>query len=344
MAFPRRLALGALCLALAGLFCLPISACGGNADAQEEAAALRIGYFPNLAHAQALIIRDQGWLEEALGPDYTVEWFCFNAGPAEVEAMFAGEVDVGYIGPGPAVSANIQSEGWVRVIAGATGGGSALVAARNSGLSAPGDLADKVVTVPQLGNTQHLLLLSVLDRLDLSPSSLGGTVEVTPAANSDVLSLLDQEGVDAAILPEPYASLALEQYGAYLLLDYDQLWPGQDYAAAVVIGDSGFLAERPQLAQAFLDAHLRATDLLTSDPETACAIVNRQLEELTGEALSDPVLSAAFARTTFSADLPEESVLAFAQIQLSQDYIDAAPDPALLFDGSILAQAQESAG
>ena len=106
-----------LCIAItAGALC----ACGGGEAATNE---VRVAYFPNITHAQALYMKDQGIFEKALGDEYSVKWTAFNAGPAEVEALFAGEIDLGYIGPVPAINANVKSHGDVIIIANACDAG-----------------------------------------------------------------------------------------------------------------------------------------------------------------------------------------------------------------------------
>ena len=79
-----------------------LAGCGGGGSNDNE---VNIGYFNNVTHAQALYMKANSTLEEAFGEDMSVAWTAFNAGPAEVEALFAGDIDIGYIGPVPAISA-----------------------------------------------------------------------------------------------------------------------------------------------------------------------------------------------------------------------------------------------
>ena len=73
--------------------------CGSKGEDQE----VSVGYFNNVTHPQALYMKSQKTLEESLGTEKKVKWTAFNAGPAEVEALFSGDIDIGYIGPVPAV-------------------------------------------------------------------------------------------------------------------------------------------------------------------------------------------------------------------------------------------------
>ncbi len=77
---------------------------------------LRVGHFPNITHAQALVAHNlsrqgKGWFEERLGPGTKIEWFVYNAGPSAMEAIFAKSIDLTYVGPGPALNAYTKSNG-----------------------------------------------------------------------------------------------------------------------------------------------------------------------------------------------------------------------------------------
>ncbi len=61
---------------------------------------MKIGYFPNLTHATALVGIQEGTIQKELGGT-KVESTTFNAGPTEIEALNAGSIDIGFIGPSP---------------------------------------------------------------------------------------------------------------------------------------------------------------------------------------------------------------------------------------------------
>jgi len=100
-------------------------ACTTTARA-EAAEKIRVGYFPNITHAQALVGLANGTFQKALGPQVAIETKVFNAGPSAIEALFAGAIDLTYIGPGPAINGYVRSGGSVRIISGACSGGAAL--------------------------------------------------------------------------------------------------------------------------------------------------------------------------------------------------------------------------
>src|SRR4029077_8918926 len=96
--------------------------------AQGNMTTVRVGAFPNITHAQAMVGKANGWFDKAMGPTVKVQWTSFNAGPSAMEALFAGAIDMTYVGPNPAINGYVRSQGEaLRVIAGAASGGASLV-------------------------------------------------------------------------------------------------------------------------------------------------------------------------------------------------------------------------
>src|SRR5215212_5152974 len=133
-----------------------------HSPALAQGTTVRVGHFPNITHMQALVGRalerqGKSWFAERLGADVKIEWFTYNAGPSAMEAIFAGSLDLTYVGPNPALNAYARSRGEeIRVIAGAVNGGSALVVQPDGGLAKPADFRGKRIATPQLGNTQDV--------------------------------------------------------------------------------------------------------------------------------------------------------------------------------------------
>ena len=88
---------------------------------------VRVGYFPNITHAQALVGMAGGYFARELGPGVEVQPFMFNAGPSCMEALLAGRLDLTYVGPNPALNTYPGNGQALRILAGACAGGSALV-------------------------------------------------------------------------------------------------------------------------------------------------------------------------------------------------------------------------
>ena len=299
---------------LALLLALPLlgvlAACGGDGGSSStggapEEVTLRLGYFPNITHAPALVGVGEGLFEENLPDDVDLETLTFNAGPEAVEALFADGLDITYIGPNPAINAYAQSDGEaVRVIAGSTSGGAFLVV--RDGIDGVGQLAGTTLASPQLGNTQDVALRSFLaDNGFETDESGGGEVTITPLANADALAAFQAGDIDGAWVPEPFASRFILEGGAHVLVDERDLWEeetGGEYVTTHVIVRTEFLEEHPDVVEAFLRGHLAALDAIEADPAAAATAANAQIEALTTRPLSPEVLGAAFANLSFTID------------------------------------------
>lgn len=297
------------------------AASASSASTSSAKTALRIALFPNITHVQGLVGKDTGAFQKAVGDSVTITWNSYNAGPDETQAFLAGSEDIGYIGPGPAISANIQSHGDIQIIAGSTDAGELLVARKGVSIASVKDLAGKRVGVPQFGNTQHLTLLHLLQQNGLAPTTKGGKVEVVQANNADVQSLFEKNQLDAALVPEPWGTTLIKNAGAQVVLDEKTIWRDGKYATAVVIARKDFIQKHPDIVEAFLKAHVELTAQVNKDPQAAENSVNNQIYLLTHKKLSSDILSASFPRVLVVNDPAGDSVKDFYTISKDAGYI-----------------------
>jgi NitT/TauT family transport system substrate-binding protein len=276
-------------------------------------ATVRLAYFPNVTHGVALVGVGRGTFAEALGKDVKLETQVFTAGPAEIEALFAGAVDIGYIGPGPAINGYLKSKGSaLKIIAGAASGGAGLVVAKDSGITSIEGLSGKHVAIPQVGGTQDISLRHALMDSGLAPKNKNGTVDVVQYAPAETETQFAHKSVDAAWLPEPWVA-RLEKAGtATLLIDERDRWPNKQFSTAVVIVSTKFLNEHPDLVKKFLSAHVDSVVFTKSNPEEAQKIIGEEIKEATKKAIPDDILKSALARTDMTYDPLRSSVLTFA--------------------------------
>ena len=294
----RKLATGAALLALL----MALAGCGEGSAPDATPPVLRLGYFANVTHAPAIVALEQGFLAEALGPAVRLELRTFNAGPEAVEAIFSDALDIAYIGPNPAINAFAQSGGEaIRILAGATSGGAALVVAPT--ITAPAQLKGARLATPQRGNTQDVALRAWLHKNGLaSDLEGGGDVSILPQANAQTLETFRAGEIQGAWVPEPWATRLVLEGGGSVLVDERTLWPDGKFVTTHVIVRTAFLKERPELVASFLRAHVRAIDFLNSEPVKAREVVNAGILEVTGKALPVAVIERAWATLTFTVD------------------------------------------
>ncbi len=334
MTLGRRRFLRAAAVLLAGFVaCRPVS------PAPSPRPRPTLGYFPNVTHAPALLLA-------ARSPDLPFDVKTFNAGPALIEALFAGAVDVGYVGPSPAVNGYVQSKGQaLRIVAGAMSGGASFVVRPNAGVKGPADLAGKKLATPQRGNTQDVALRTYLRLNGLKPREQGGEVDVVPTANPDIVNLFKQGQIDGAWVPEPWASTLVLQADGQVFVDERTLWPGGRFATTNVVASIRLLAERPDAVKALLKAHVEALDYLAASPADARKTVGEQIARITTQPVPADLLERAFANQDATYDPLVPSVLAQADNAFALGFLgDTKPDLSRLFDLTLLNDLLGAAG
>jgi NitT/TauT family transport system substrate-binding protein len=263
---------------------------------------LRLGYFPNLTHAPAIIGLEKGFFKEALGPNVTIDAKTFNAGPDVVTAIFSDALDISYIGPNPAINAFKQSDGKaIRIISGSTSGGAALVVKPN--ITSAAQLKGKTLGSPQLGNTQDVALRAWLKTQGLNTTKEGGgDVRINPQPNAQSLETFQAGTIQGAWVPEPWATRLRIDGGGRVLVNEKTLWPGGEFVTTHVIVRTKFLEEHPDVVKNFLKGHIKAVEFATANPAESQIVVNAALKRITGKALSEQVLREAWKDLTFTVD------------------------------------------
>jgi NitT/TauT family transport system substrate-binding protein len=300
---------------------------------------VRLGFFPNVTHAPAIIGVEQGLYSAELGAT-TLTPQTFNAGGDAVNALLGGSLDITYIGSGPAINAFAKSDGAaVRLVAGATEGGAQLVVKPE--ITGPEQLKGKTIATPQLGNTQDIALKKWLSENGLTAGAGPEDVKIANLENPRTLDAFRQGSVDGGWLPEPWSSRLVLDAGASVLLDERTLWPDGLFPTTVVLVRTGFLQQYPETVNAVLRGHLKAIDLAATDPARAKAIVNSGLEKLTGNALAQPVIDRAFQNITLDPDPLASTFPQLAKDSATAGVTDQPTDLAGLLDvGPLNAQLQ----
>jgi len=307
---------------------------------------IRVGAFPNITHSQAMVGKANGAFEKAMGPNVKIDWRTFNAGPAAIEALFAGAIDMTYIGPNPTISGYVRSNGEaLRVIAGAGSGGAALVVRSDSGIQKPEDFHGKKVASPQLGNTQDVALRSWMKTKGLKSVDKGGDVQVIPLANPDQLTLFLKKELDAAWAPEPWATRLIREGNGRLFIDERTLWPDGQFVCANLIVSAKFLRAHPDVVKSWLRAHVELTDWINGHLPEAKRILNQQIQKETGKALPDAVMDEAFSRVQVTYDPLCSSLLTSAKAAFDAGFLGRQmPDLSRLCELPLLNQVLSEKG
>lgn len=293
---------------------------------------IRLGYFANLTHAQAVLGVSSGEFQQALAPS-TLSTRIFNAGPSLIEALFAGEIDVGYVGPGPVLSANDRTAGrGIRVISGAAANGVVVVARKDSTIYSLADLPGHKLATPQHGNTQDIAARHYL-QADLHQSDLKDVIAISNAEQSALMSRGD---IDAAWVPEPWGARLIAETGARLIAEEKDLWPDKRFALTVIVTTPEFLAAHPDVIEKLLAVHHRWTDRLRTDPAKYAPQLADALVGLTGKKLPPGVAEDAIKRVEFTDDTLSDTFARMGQWSYELGFLKREPRLDRLTDTSIL--------
>jgi len=301
---------------------------------------VRFGYFPNITHAQAVIGIADGTFQRAFGDNVKIDPKIFNAGPSAIEAMFAGQLDLSYLGPNPAINGYVKSNGEaLRIVAGATSGGAVLVVRGDSGITKASDFAGKKIASPQLGNTQDVALRGWLMKQGIKLKEQGGDTTVMPVANPDILTLFQKKEIDAAWVPEPWGARLVNEVGGKIFLDERDLWPDGKFTTALVVVSTTFMKAHPDIVKQFLSAHVELTQRINADPVSAKQKLNSEIARLSGAALAQQTLDDAWSRQLVTYDPISSSLVGSADAAFKAGFLgDTMPNLDNIYDLTILNQ------
>ncbi|HKA04587.1 MAG TPA: ABC transporter substrate-binding protein, partial [Acidimicrobiales bacterium] len=304
---------------------------------------LRLGYFPNITHATALVGVEKGIFANKLGPNVMLKTQTFSAGPNAVEALFASSIDAAYVGPNPAINGYVKSNGEaLRIISGATSGGVSLVVASN--INGPADLKGKTVATPQLGNTQDVALRSWLKKNGLdTDTSGGGDVSVKPQDNAATLDAFKQGQLQGAWVPEPWATRLVTEGGGKVLVNEADLWPNGQFVTTHLVVRTKFLKDHPDAVRKLLEGQVAANDYVNQNPADAQTAANDQIEKITQKRLNDAVVADAWKHLTFTNDPIASSLAKSAHDAVDLGLLDQ-PNLTGIYDLTLLNQVLTAQG
>jgi NitT/TauT family transport system substrate-binding protein len=289
-------------LLLAGLIAGP--SISNHAYSQgTEKKVTRLGYFPNINHAQAVIGVGNGDFQKALGSNIELKPFVFNAGPTAIQALFGKQLDALYVGPNPAINGYVVSDGKdLKIVAGAASGGAVFVVRNDSGIESSKDFAGKNFASPQLGNTQDVALRKYLLDNGYQTKERGGSVQVSPAANADILTLLLKKEVDGAWVPEPWGERFIKEANSRLYVDERDVWPHGKFVTANIVVRTDYLKDNPDVIEKLLGAHIDETQWINTHQDESITQFNSELKRLTTQTIPVDVLKQSLTRLELTWD------------------------------------------
>ncbi len=224
-----------------------------------------------------LIVKEQGWLEEAL-PDTEIEWKLFDSGGSVNEAFQAGSLDIGLAGSSP-VSRGISQEidyevPWIHDV---IGDAEALVVKPE--IASIADLEGKKIATP-FASTAHFSLLAALEDAGVSSTD----VTIIDAEPADIYAAWTAGDIDGAYVWNPNLASIVADGGKTLITSADLDAKGQTtYDLAVV--STSFATKYPDAVKIWVEQQNKAVELIQGDPDEAAGIIGKALNLTADEVL-----------------------------------------------------------
>ncbi len=306
---------------------------------------VRLGYLPNVTHAQALYGVATGAYQAALGSPYTIKARVFNAGPDAIKALLANRVDLVFVGPSPTLnSLAFVGPDVLRVIAGGASGGAMFVVQSTVNLTTSADYSGKKFATPQLGNTQDIALKHFLLTQGHRTSDIGGDVEVINVANPNILLSFQRRQIDGAWVPEPWASRLVLEAGGKVFLDERSLWPNGRFVTTQLVTTKRYLDAHRDIVKRFLEADVNLTFRLQNASASDLAIINDAITNVTLNRLANATIAAAFGNLNLTYDPIKSSLVTYLTWAQELGLLPAGIDTSALYDLSLLNEVLASRG
>lgn len=319
-----------------------LGACGTGEEETKEASSgegnnseVNIGYFPNLDHAAGIIGKEKGYFAEEMDED-VVSFQNFPNGNDFIEALDTGVIDLGYVGPGPAINYYL-SGGDVVVIGAAANGATLIVSREDSGIESLEDFTGKSFSTPGNGCTHNVQLEIMLQEKGMTTNRRNGEVihqsRVNPAS---MVAMFEQGQIDAAAAPEPWGTLLVEEHNANVVTEWNDVFLGEELASVVLVTTSEFLEEHPDKVEQALTAHKRSVEFAQNNEAETLESVNDLIYSLTQTRLPEHVLEKAWQRMDVTTETNADALQAWANASYELEFMDEDPNLDGFVDTSIL--------
>ena len=283
---------------------------------------LRVAFFPSIGHAVPIVGLENEFFQERIGEQIKIDTKIFDSGPQVIESIFAGSIDIAYVGPGPTINGFLKSDGMdVKILSGAASGGASFIVQPNSGLDLIENFDGKRIASPQISNSQDVSLRYYLETNGLKSVEKGGTVFVLNISNPDIYTLFAKGDIDGAWISEPWATMLVEELGGVRLFNEEKLWPNEQFASVLLIARTNYLENNPEVIRNWIKSHEETISWINSNPDESKTIFSNFLKKYMGKSLPLKIIDESFSNLEITSNPIKNSVLTFAERADSLGYL-----------------------
>jgi len=299
-----------------GLSIIVIAAAIGlsNISSDNTNDKIRVAFFPSISHVVPIVGIENDIFQENLTQQKIIEPKIFDSGPQVIESLFSNSIDLAYVGPGPIINGFLKSDGRdLKILAGAANGGASFIIQKNSGLDSIDNFHGKRIASPQISNTQDVSLRHYLSTNGLNPVEKGGTVFVLNISNPDIYTLFAKGEIDGAWVPEPWATILVEELNGIRLFNENQFWPEKQFSSVLLIGRTDFIDNNPEIVRKWIESNDKTVQWINSNPGKAKMIYNQFMQDYMGKTFSKKIIDESFSNLEITSIPIENSVITFAE-------------------------------
>jgi NitT/TauT family transport system substrate-binding protein len=301
-------------------FAIAISVIQSYTDTQDD--KIRIAFFPSIVHAVPIVGMENEIFHQNLSDETKIEIKIFDSGPQVIESLFSNSIDIAYVGPGPVINGYLKSDGnALKILAGAADGGASLIAQKESGLEHIENFDGKRIAAPQISNTQDVSLRYYLSSNGLTPVEKGGTVYVLNISNPDIYTLFAKGDIDGAWVPEPWATMLVQDLGGVRVFNESQFWPEKQFSSVLLIGRTDFVEKNPEMIKNWIKSNEETVQWINANPEKTKQVYSKFLKNYMGKTLPDEIIDESFSNLIITSDPLRKSVFTFAERADSLGYL-----------------------
>ena len=283
---------------------------------------IRVAFFPSIGHIIPIVGLEEKIFEKGIGEEKQIETKLFDSGPQVIESIFSGSIDVAYVGPGPIINGFLKSDGKdIKILSGAASGGASFIIQPNSGLESLENFDGKRIASPQISNSQDVSLRHYLESHGLKSVEKGGTVFVLNISNPDIYTLFAKGDIDGAWVPEPWATILVQELDGIRLFNEEKLWPNEEFASVLLIVRTEYLENNPETVQKWVESHEKTVTWINSNPDKSKSLFSSFLIDYMGKSLPTKIIDESFSNISITSDPIKNSVIIFAERADSLGYL-----------------------
>lgn len=310
-----------VCAVLTVAMAFSLCACGAGSSKNAEdgdAIELNIAYQYGLAYAPLVVAKENKLIEkayeEATGKTVTVNWIQMNSGADINTGIASGELNVGFMGVGPAITGVTKNVGY-KIFTNLSGQEHGIMVNDDS-INSLNDFveSDKQIGVVNIGSIQHIMLAMALDNEGIDPHALDSNL--IALKHPDGKTSLESGNIAAHVTSSPYIYMERNNDSLHEIESVKNAWTKDDSfivgVASISLHDSN-----PELYKALCDGIGEAITYVEDNSEETAKLTY----ELDGNTIEDEV---AYLKGGYYS-VETKSVFRMASFMFENNFIDSDP-------------------